>query len=634
MQEGTGALLLLAAAQETGLLTALTQALPWRSATAPPRLACLVPTTLRALLLTLLFLTLVGLRRTCALRGYTGAALALLSGRPRAYGYRHVERFLAQVAHAGGADALTDALAQWTTRLWLPAVPDAELPALTVYIDGHRKAVYSDHRLPRGLIGRTGKIEGCRALVLLHDAHGHPLLVTTHRGDTHLTVSLPQILARYEQTVGRRLVTQIIVDREGMGAEFLAGLVADGRTVVTLLRADQYHGLESFTEVGAFMPLLTDRDGTVLREVAPARFALALPDYPGERLPLYVALVRDLRCQVPSAPLDDDRPQRWDADLSWAERDWRSADWTATPAPAPPTSAKLIAIVATSPFPDATTLARTYFQRWPVQENIIRDFLIPLGIDTNHGYAKREVVNSEVAKRRTTLSERLERLKRWAVAAGQRCTQASKRHQRLYAAAKERARELSKVVFKRQRELEDQGVSEGVFRREMRTAREETQAELDGLNQQIRRAFDTCNTEFRKQERYCQEQREVLRALEELAAREPQMYALDDAKDQVMSVCKVALANLVLWTRDQYFPTAYAHATWQRLEPFFKLSGRVRWGPERVEVELREFTDRQLNRDLAAVCARVVGAKPRLPDGRRLIFTVCGPSSLSSDDST
>jgi len=257
-------LLLLAAAHETGLLNALGSALPALPAAAPLRLARMQSATLRALLLTLLFLTGVGLRRTCDLRGYTGAALALLTGRCRAYGFRHVERFLAQVAQAGGATALTDALAQWTARLWLPAAPAAELPALTVYIDGHRKAVYSDKRLPRGLVARYGVVAGCRALVLLHDAQGHPLLVTTHRGDTHLTVSLPQILARYEQTVGRRLVTQIIVDREGMGAEFLAGLVADGRTVVTLLRADQYNGVESFTDVGAFVPLVYDRDGTVL----------------------------------------------------------------------------------------------------------------------------------------------------------------------------------------------------------------------------------------------------------------------------------------------------------------------------------------------------------------------------------
>src|SRR5215210_9352204 len=110
---------------------------------------------------------------------------------------------------------------------------------------------------------------------------------------------------------------------------------------------------------------------------------------------------------------------------------------------------------------------------------------------------------------------------------------------------------------------------------------------MDALNGQIWRASEACDTEDRKQERYCKEQREVLLALEELAAREPQMYELDDAKDQVMSVCKVALANLVMWTRDQYFPEAYAHATWKRLDPFFKLRGRVTWGPEWVQVEVR-----------------------------------------------
>ncbi len=45
-----------------------------------------------------------------------------------------------------------------------------------------------------------------------------------------------------------------------------------------------------------------------------------------------------------------------------------------------------------------------------------------------------------------------------------------------------------------------------------------------------------------------------------------------------------------------------------------------------VHVELRSFNDRQLNRDLAAVCANVLEARPHLPDGRRLVFTVIGAS--------
>lgn len=76
--------------------------------------------------------------------------------------------------------------------------------------------------------------------------------------------------------------------------------------------------------------------------------------------------------------------------------------------------------------------------------------------------------------------------------------------------------------------------------------------------------------------------------------------------------------------RDRYFPTTYAHATWQRLAPFFRLPGRVIRGSATVQVELRPFNDRQLNRDLAEVCARVNQLQPALPDGRRLVLSVDG----------
>ncbi len=89
-----------------------------------------------------------------------------------------------------------------------------------------------------------------------------------------------------------------------------------------------------------------------------------------------------------------------------------------------------------------------------------------------------------------------------------------------------------------------------------------------------------------------------------------------------MTVCKVALANLAMWVRDQYFPASYAHATWLRLAPFFRLAGTVVPDASTVRVELRPFNDRALNRDLALVCERVNQASPRLPDGRLLSFTI------------
>jgi len=100
------------------------------------------------------------------------------------------------------------------------------------------------------------------------------------------------------------------------------------------------------------------------------------------------------------------------------------------------------------------------------------------------------------------------------------------------------------------------------------------------------------------------------------------MYEVDNQKDQVMSVCKLALANLVMWVRDHYFPANYAHATWKRLAPFFQLAGRVVSHPSTVSVELHPFNDRQFNRDLLDLCHQINQAQPHLPDGRLLVVTV------------
>lgn len=65
------------------------------------------------------------------------------------------------------------------------------------------------------------------------------------------------------------------------------------------------------------------------------------------------------------------------------------------------------------------------------------------------------------------------------------------------------------------------------------------------------------------------------------------MYELDNRKDQVMTVCKVALANLAMWVRDSYFPPSYAQATWKRLLPFFQLPGTITYHAQMAQVELR-----------------------------------------------
>ncbi len=88
-----------------GLISAFQMALPTAAPTT--HFGRMGHAVLRAVLLTLLFLPVVGLRRTWDLRSYTGDTLALLIGRGWAYGYRHVEHFLAHPRPDGPLRART-----------------------------------------------------------------------------------------------------------------------------------------------------------------------------------------------------------------------------------------------------------------------------------------------------------------------------------------------------------------------------------------------------------------------------------------------------------------------------------------------------------------------------------------------
>jgi hypothetical protein len=225
-----------------------------------------------------------------------------------------------------------------------------------------------------------------------------------------------------------------------------------------------------------------------------------------------------------------------------------------------------------------------------------------------------------VNKKREALEKRCANVQRWREAAYERAQRTSALATKLWKQTKERGEEVYRALNERLQALEAQGVTEGTYRAERKKLKAEADAELEPLWQRVYRVQEKSYQESSKHERYCREQRELLRALEDLATSERVMHELDNRKDQIMTICKVALANLAMWVRDRFFPVTYAHATWQRLLPFFQLPGRLLWCQEVVQVELRPFNNRQLNRDLLAVCQRVNEFRPCLPDGRLLIL--------------
>jgi hypothetical protein len=398
--------------------------------------------------------------------------------------------------------------------------------------------------------------------------------------------------------------------------------------MITLLRSNQYTDLTSFADVGEFVPLRRDKQGQVVCEVAPARFSLTCPEAAGERLPLYVALIRDWRRTVP-AELKKEVEEPLPIIEGWWEETWQP-----TPLPAAPTAPKLIPIVSTAPIADVVDCVQRYKRRWPAQENIIRDFLLPLGLDHNHGYHKQPVENSEISKQRQTLQQQLDNVLRWRIKACQRSDRAGRLYHRRYDQAKARGDALYDDLNTDQIELDFFDIPPYLVQRHLKTKKAMIEAELKPLWQGVHRAFDHSHKESHKVQRYALKARQLLRRLEDLEVQARQMFELDNRQDQIMTSMRLALANLVMWVRDNCFPKDYAHATWKRLAPFFRLPGHIVRYPDRCLVFLRPFNDRQLNRDLDALCDRVNQAQLRLPDGRFLEFLRYTSLTLISDAPT
>ena len=110
-------------------------------------------------------------------------------------------------------------------------------------------------------------------------------------------------------------------------------------------------------------------------------------------------------------------------------------------------------------------------------------------------------------------------------------------------APSERSEQLYRALNERIWKLEAQGMSSYQLRAESKKLKAEVDAELEPLWQRVARVRENSHRESTKHERYCREQRELLRALEDLAANERLMYELDNRKDQIMTVCKLATSE-------------------------------------------------------------------------------------------
>jgi hypothetical protein len=311
-----------------------------------------------------------------------------------------------------------------------------------------------------------------------------------------------------------------------MAAEFLAQLKLEGRQVVTLLRADQYEAEQSFEQVGPWQPWRSNRHGQVMCEVAAARFALKRPDDATPPLEVEVALIRDWRKLL---VVEQTAVQDWQADLApKLQRFWEEG-WQALPAPPAPTTPKLIAVITTGHGMAAVELAHTYFRRWNCQENALRDWLLPLNLESNHGSAKEQVVKSELAKRQLVAEGRQHRLEHLAQACRARLAQLEEQDHRLEEQAQAYEQRRDELIIQVM-QLEAAGQTEEREYFPVKARHAATEWEIRQRQAKLEKNTVRRLGLLNKCEGSCQALRQVLRRQEDLETQARQMYELDHAR--------------------------------------------------------------------------------------------------------
>jgi hypothetical protein len=316
---------------------------------------------------TLFFLPVFNKERPIELDSYEGKTLGLITSSDGIHvKYRTTDRFLRELTSLSVGDDMTVSLAARYFKTFY------DIDDLSIYVDGHFKAVWTLKNTPRGKHGMMDIIMHGREQIFLNGHDGHPLIHRTCPADRHLTKELMQIVKELEDAIGREVVNVIVVDGECCSLEILKKFdkINKSRThmmyPITVLDSNQYH-IEDFKV----------RDGDRQRPVEDSDFVPFKTDKKG-RVKSWIALVE------------------FDYLSNANRRRKEDEEYPVRCAVVKKRNGNLTVMVTTMPYDEITSgaeLADLYYNRWPCQEAIFKEMKRYCNLDVNHGFRKMEVYN-------------------------------------------------------------------------------------------------------------------------------------------------------------------------------------------------------------------------------------------------
>jgi hypothetical protein len=184
----------------------------------------------RAVTLTLLFLTLSGRPTVEAAKHLRRAAFGAVVGTGRAPAVKTLRRKLTEMATQGRAGEFGTTLA----RRW---VESGIIDTAYLYVDGHMQAYSGKRRLEK--VWSTKRRMPLPGIHTYHvgDSSGRPLLFVTEELSTNLARAMPKIVTAIRDAIGERDFT-IIFDRGGFDGKLFTWLDGQGIGFITYQRGN------------------------------------------------------------------------------------------------------------------------------------------------------------------------------------------------------------------------------------------------------------------------------------------------------------------------------------------------------------------------------------------------------------
>jgi hypothetical protein len=555
--------------------------------------------TLLQYIRTLFFLPVFNMERPVDLDSYEQKTLGIItSPNCNQVKYRTTDRFLRELTNIKIGNEMSRSLLCCYYYTFYNGNTE-----MSIYIDGHFKAVWTLKNIPKGKHGMMDRIMPGHEEVFLNGYYGHPLLHRTCPGDRHLTKELLPIVEEFENIIGKEVTNMVVVDGECCSIDQFKEFDKINKNrkmntyLLTMMDSNQYRYED-----------LKTRENNELRAIKECDFKPYKYDKKN-RIRSWVALVEFDYLSNANRKKKNKIPYMVRGAVVKKKND--ALSFVATNQPH-------------NEINSGKELADLYYNRWPCQEAKFKEMKRYCNLNVNHGFKKKEVFNRLADNRLKRAEKSLKYNKKRLVNLSEKYAHLNRQIEKRKARFKKDIEKLEFQMDKINERLKNHKGDENKQRERWEKKIREA-GKLEGLHQEKIRIL-------KEKERAISKRKEhILNSIEEIKTdvtrwkkelEETSFYEIDTEMDHIMANFKILLENSLLYTMNTFFEgkVGMGQLTKQFINHYGDL--QILEGGNRFKFRLNKFDGKGLTKKMRNACKIFNEMKIRTTDGILLEMTV------------